>query len=807
MSTFNQADVVQAFVEWLGTELDLEPCNGVPIGERFYCRAKNKEKRNKDGRAKLFTDNRPAGWGQNWTIDDKPRTWTYGRDEDFSPAEREASRATIEAARREREAEDVKVKEAAAALAVQTLKDDTEPCAAHPYATIKNVQVHGLLATTRELRFPCTDGKKFLTVPRGSLVIPLSDVHGKPWNLQFIFPDRSKWFLPGGRVRGCFFLLGELAGKQGEWVLMAEGFATGATLFEATGLPTLVTFNAGNLAPVVEEFQAAHPGVRPGLCNDDDSRKGTFTGLKAAEKALAASVNGTLVSPPLGLAKQTGATDWNDWAQFIGPGWKEQIAMEVNTALAQSRPTETTAEVLPASRCLATVEPRPVKWLWFGRLATGEMVVLTGPPGAGKGLVICYIVACYTTGRPMAGDRQACPAGNVMYVSVEDADDTALVPRLKAAGANLDRVHSWIMDAPPTLPDDTDKIVAELDRVQAGILILDPAPTLLTKEFSSNSDSDVRRAYSALGAACRTRGVALILVRHTNKRQLGDAMARGGGSIGWSGMARIELMLGRRPSTELAADVVEESAIILAPVKSNLGRWPRSLCARIVEAGNTAKVEFIGESDATADDLVSQDRPRTARKTEGAEALLRRVLGDFEWHPQKEIDREREAEGISYKTLNRVKAELRIECKQRAKNAWEWRLPRQMAISPGTDHLTIRPSDLASQDDVGHLTSSNSSRLEGSDGQVVRFPHTGTDGHLTTGGNTGPSAAGVLGNCTRVRPDSTVTPEDVEVLQAHLAGLNGTAQATLDKLWIYWKTAPAPCVSEFLAGEKGRTHA
>jgi putative DNA primase/helicase len=273
------------------------------------------------------------------------RTWTFGRDEDFSPAEREASRAAVEAARREREAQDAKVKAAAAELATRILKEDTAPCTAHPYTTRKGVRVHNLRMTTRELQLPCTDGKKFLTVPRGSLVIPLSDVHDKLWNLQFIFPDRSKWFLPGGRVPGCFFLLGKLTGKQGEWVLVVEGFATGATLFEATGSPTLVTFNAGNLAPVAEEFQAAHPGVRPGLCNDDDSRKGTFTGLKAAEKALAATVNGALVSPPLGPAKETGATDWNDWAQFIGLGWKEQIAMEVNTVLAQ-----------------ATAEPKPSEW-------------------------------------------------------------------------------------------------------------------------------------------------------------------------------------------------------------------------------------------------------------------------------------------------------------------------------------------------------------------------------------------------------------------------------------------------------------
>jgi hypothetical protein len=362
------------------------------------------------------------------------------------------------------------------------------------------------------------------------------------------------------------------------------------------------------------------------------------------------------------------------------------------------------------------------------------MVVLTGPPGAGKGLLICYIVSRFTTGRPMEGDRQACPAGNVLYVSVEDDDSTALAPRHKAAGTDLDRVHSWIMDAPPTLPDDTDRIVTEIDRVHAEILILDPAPTLLTREFSSNSDADVRRAYSALAAACRARGVALILVRHTNKRQLGDAMARGGGSIGWSGMARIELMLGRRPPTAgPTVDNVDDSSVILAPVKSNLGKWPRSLHARIVEAGGSARMEFLGVSDATADDLCAQDRPRMARKTEDAEALLQRVLGDGEWHAQRGIEAEAKAADISHRTLERAKVDLGVQSRQRSR-MWEWCLPRQTAMDPLSGGLAAWRCDRASGSDVGGLTSNNSSRLESSDSQTATPPHTPPGGSLTAAG-------------------------------------------------------------------------
>jgi hypothetical protein len=404
-----------------------------------------------------------------------------------------------------------------------------------------------------------------------------------------------------------------------------------------------------------------------------------------------------------------------------------EIAASLATVAASAAPTETAPEE-PEDFALDTIEPRPIKGLWFGRLVNGEMTVITGAPGVGKGLLLCYVVAHYTTGRPMFGDRIAQPAGHVLWIAVEDAHDTSLVPRLIAARADRSRIHAWNMNRPLSLPEDVARIVARIDLHHAGIVIIDPAQTVINKDFSANADADVRRTFSPLAAACRARGCALVLVRHTNKRSLGSAMDRGGGSIAWSGMAAIELMLGRRVIDGESTNVdVSESVVTLATVKNNTGKWARSLNMRIVECGESARLEVIGETDSSADDLVAQDKPRTARKTEDAAALLRRVLGDFEWHPQKEIDHEREAAGISYSTLNRVKAELRIECKQRAKNVWEWRLPRQIAMPPDTGNLTTRQCDLASGSDVDNLTTNNISSLESSDSQDVRFPLTGAD--------------------------------------------------------------------------------
>lgn len=392
------------------------------------------------------------------------------------------------------------------------------------------------------------------------------------------------------------------------------------------------------------------------------------------------------------------------------------------TPQANATPTETAPEE-PEDFALDTIEPRPIKGLWFGRLVNGEMTVITGAPGVGKGLLLCYVVAHYTTGRPMFGDRIAQPAGHVLWIAVEDAHDTSLVPRLIAAGADRSRIHAWNMNRPLSLPEDVARIVARIDLHHAGIVIIDPAQTVINKDFSANADADVRRTFSPLAAVCRARGCALVLVRHTNKRSLGSAMDRGGGSIAWSGMAAIELMLGRRVIDGESTNVdVSESVVTLATVKNNTGKWARSLNMRIVECGESARLEVIGETDSSADDLVAQDKPRTARKTEDAETLVRRILADGEWHAQKDVEDARDTAGVSYATLRRAKDSLGVESRKFG-SAWKWRLSKMLTL-PGTAHLSTLACSTASNTESEHLNSNNINRLYSEDAKGI----TGTQG-------------------------------------------------------------------------------
>jgi len=67
-----------------------------------------------------------------------------------------------------------------------------------------------------------------------------------------------------------------------------------------------------------------------------------------------------------------------------------------------------------------------------------------------------------------------------------------------------------------------------------------------------------------------------------------------------------------------------------------------------------------------------------------------------------------------------------------------------------------------------------------------------------------PDPTAQIAHCLRVRPDTTVSDEDRQALVAHFSTLNGSAEATVQRLWSYWKAAPSPSVSEFLAGERRR---
>lgn len=122
----------------------------------------------------------------------------------------------------------------------------------HFYLDVKGVEGYGL--------------KRF----NDKLVVPLRDVEGKLWNLQYIseVPGAIKYFEKDAKKQGNFHVIGSL--NAAEVVLFAEGYATAASLHLATMLPVVVVFDSGNYDAVLSELREKLEGVEKMLCSDDD---------------------------------------------------------------------------------------------------------------------------------------------------------------------------------------------------------------------------------------------------------------------------------------------------------------------------------------------------------------------------------------------------------------------------------------------------------------------------------------------------------------------------------------------------------
>ncbi len=144
-----------------------------------------------------------------------------------------------------------------------------------------------------------------------NLLVPIMDEQGELINLQYIFPQGNKRFKAGARVKGGALQLGTLTEQT--TLLVCEGYATGCSLHEATGLPVVVAFNAGNLESVCIRVKQINPRLRIILCADNDHQTKVKTGHNIGlEKAqsIADKINVQVLWP--NFDSDNSGSDFND---------------------------------------------------------------------------------------------------------------------------------------------------------------------------------------------------------------------------------------------------------------------------------------------------------------------------------------------------------------------------------------------------------------------------------------------------------------------------------------------------------------
>lgn len=159
--------------------------------------------------------------------------------------------------------------------------------------------------------------------PKKDLIaVPAINIKGKLFALQLIRSGLpadskipSKQFWPrGAEIKGHFHTIGNLVGAK--TIFIAEGYATGASVHQATGAPVVVAFNANNLTPVTKEIAKANKYAKIVVCADDDYLTDGNPGVTQAQNA-ALSVGSEWVKPDFMVAgtdirNGEKLTDFND---------------------------------------------------------------------------------------------------------------------------------------------------------------------------------------------------------------------------------------------------------------------------------------------------------------------------------------------------------------------------------------------------------------------------------------------------------------------------------------------------------------
>ncbi|MET3373740.1 putative DNA primase/helicase [Variovorax boronicumulans] len=285
-------DSVEAFASAIASAGMQAPCEIHGDGKLYRFSATGKP-RDLTAWYVFHDDGIPAGVFGDWRTGEQ-QNWCAKSDNELSPIERQAQRERIKAAQHQREAEQQSRQGEAASTALE-IWNAAEPAVKHAYLTAKGIQPHGARS----------DGH--------ALVIPMRDTDGKLHSLQTIASDGSKRFMPGGRVQGCYFGIGKPAGM----LIVCEGFATGASIHEATGHAVAVAFNAGNLCSVATALHGKYPALKIVIAADDDHLTEGNPGLTKG-KAAARAVGGPMAAPMFPADRPDKATDFNDLHLLVG---------------------------------------------------------------------------------------------------------------------------------------------------------------------------------------------------------------------------------------------------------------------------------------------------------------------------------------------------------------------------------------------------------------------------------------------------------------------------------------------------------
>ena len=295
-----------------------------------------------------------------------------------------------------------------------------------------------------------------------------------------------------------------------------------------------------------------------------------------------------------------------------------------------------------ATHSLADVEVERQRWLYEDLIPLGASTVLAGRGGIGKSTILAWLAASATRGT-LPGDLYGQPV-DVAFIAAEDHPATVLVPRLKAADADLARTHDlsrvqvigdrapdskfksaadstaevlakygvipdgatgW--ETLPTIADDLPAIESALAESGARLLIVDPVISMM--DGDQIKARDVRRNLDPLNALAQRLDVAIVLVMHFNKGG-GSASDRVSGSHAFRDAARAVLLLAVDDETDQRVLTMDKGNTTPRSMSLAFEIDDALVAARGGDAARVGRARLIGETSTTVHQIVSRENDR-----------------------------------------------------------------------------------------------------------------------------------------------------------------------------------------------------
>ena len=267
----------------------------VPDGNIHRFRVPEDKPNTSNGWYVLYLDGIASGAFGSWKAGSS-NTWSTRKPTDMKEIQLVEQR--IEYAKQQREEAQARQHIKAADKAGRIWCGAQPAQADHPYLLRKGIKPHRLRQSG------------------DTLLVPLY-ADGLLMNRQRIYPNGAQRFPAGGKVKGSYSPIGSL--ELGEPLYIAEGWATGASIHEATGCAVACAMSAGNLLNVGRQLQRYYPESILIIAGDDDRKseaegKGN-AGVEAATNA-AAALGCAMVLPVFPPEAPLELSDFNDLASW-----------------------------------------------------------------------------------------------------------------------------------------------------------------------------------------------------------------------------------------------------------------------------------------------------------------------------------------------------------------------------------------------------------------------------------------------------------------------------------------------------------